>query len=160
MLQNDSEKAYIIEPNKKIAQAIFLSLVKIAQLVLVRNRKKLGITAKKIQRFKSTDRINVPVNMAEKKIVDKKEIIFIYQSIFILSYDQYIVIIERKVKDQVQIFEAETTLCKSGKIGLVNLHIPAKNHSHIKISIYNNMRNVIKIPEGTIIGYLTTELED
>ncbi|KAG9303575.1 hypothetical protein G9A89_018471 [Geosiphon pyriformis] len=30
MLQNDSEKTYIIEPNEKIAQAIFLSLVKIA----------------------------------------------------------------------------------------------------------------------------------
>ncbi|KAG9289976.1 hypothetical protein G9A89_010282 [Geosiphon pyriformis] len=30
ILQNNSEKTYIIEPNKKIAQAIFLSLVKIA----------------------------------------------------------------------------------------------------------------------------------
>ncbi|KAG9307084.1 hypothetical protein G9A89_016912 [Geosiphon pyriformis] len=30
MLQNNSEKAYIIEPNKKIVQAIFLPLVKIA----------------------------------------------------------------------------------------------------------------------------------
>ncbi|KAG9303138.1 hypothetical protein G9A89_005096 [Geosiphon pyriformis] len=30
MLQNNSEKAYIIEPNKKIAQAIFLPLVRVA----------------------------------------------------------------------------------------------------------------------------------
>ncbi|KAG9285802.1 hypothetical protein G9A89_013227 [Geosiphon pyriformis] len=30
ILQNNSEKAYIIEPNKKIAQAIFLLLVRIA----------------------------------------------------------------------------------------------------------------------------------
>ncbi|KAG9298270.1 hypothetical protein G9A89_002758 [Geosiphon pyriformis] len=30
ILQNNSEKAYTIEPNKKISQAIFLSLVKIA----------------------------------------------------------------------------------------------------------------------------------
>ncbi|KAG9303400.1 hypothetical protein G9A89_013726 [Geosiphon pyriformis] len=30
MIQNDSEKTYIIEPNEKIAQAIFLPLVKIA----------------------------------------------------------------------------------------------------------------------------------
>ncbi|KAG9303871.1 hypothetical protein G9A89_005781 [Geosiphon pyriformis] len=30
MLQNNLEKAYIIEPNEKIAQAIFLSLVRIA----------------------------------------------------------------------------------------------------------------------------------
>ncbi|KAG9290622.1 hypothetical protein G9A89_011585 [Geosiphon pyriformis] len=35
MLQNDLEKTYIIESNKKIAQAIFLPLVKIAQLVSV-----------------------------------------------------------------------------------------------------------------------------
>ncbi|KAG9293366.1 hypothetical protein G9A89_007612, partial [Geosiphon pyriformis] len=54
MLQNDSEKAYVIEPNEKIAQAIFLPLVKIAQLVSVGNRKKLKITAKGIQEFGST----------------------------------------------------------------------------------------------------------
>ncbi|KAG9302829.1 hypothetical protein G9A89_009606 [Geosiphon pyriformis] len=75
MLQNDSEKTYIIEPNEKIAQAIFLSLVKIAQLVSVGNREELGITARGIQRFGSTGRIDVPVNMAEKKIVDQGEII-------------------------------------------------------------------------------------
>ncbi|KAG9305617.1 hypothetical protein G9A89_001678 [Geosiphon pyriformis] len=98
MLQNDSEKAYIIDPNEKIAQAIFLPL--------------------------------------------------------------YIVIIKRKVKDQVQIFETEATLCKLEKIGLVNLYIPAKNHSHIKIPIYNNTGNVIKIPERIIIGYLTIKIED
>ncbi|KAG9298624.1 hypothetical protein G9A89_012692 [Geosiphon pyriformis] len=55
ILQNDSEKTYIIEPNKKITQAIFLPLVKIAQLVLMENRKKLGITARGIQGFGSTD---------------------------------------------------------------------------------------------------------
>ncbi|KAG9289364.1 hypothetical protein G9A89_007925 [Geosiphon pyriformis] len=38
MLQNNSEKAYTIKPNEKIAQAIFLPLVKVAKLVLVRNR--------------------------------------------------------------------------------------------------------------------------
>ncbi|KAG9301926.1 hypothetical protein G9A89_020970 [Geosiphon pyriformis] len=98
--------------------------------------------------------------MAEEKIIDKKEIISICQSIFIPSYDQYIVVIKRKVKDQVQIFETEATLCESGKIRLVNLHIPAKNHRHIKIPIYNNTGNIIEIPERTTIGYLTTEIED
>ncbi|KAG9284568.1 hypothetical protein G9A89_000651 [Geosiphon pyriformis] len=48
MLQNDSEKAYIVEPNEKIAQAIFLPLVKVAQLVSMRKRKELGITARGI----------------------------------------------------------------------------------------------------------------
>ncbi|KAG9305736.1 hypothetical protein G9A89_005134 [Geosiphon pyriformis] len=51
MLQNNSEKTYIIEPNKKIAQTIFLLLVKIAQLVSVKNRKELEITVKKISGF-------------------------------------------------------------------------------------------------------------
>ncbi|KAG9288979.1 hypothetical protein G9A89_015528 [Geosiphon pyriformis] len=139
MLQNNSEKTYVIEPNKKIVQAIFLPLVKIAQLILVRNRKKLGITAKEIQRFGFTRRIDVSVNMAEK---------------------EYIVVIEKKVKNQVQIFETEATLCKSEKIGLVNLHIPAKNHSHIKIPIYNNTKDIIEIPEKTTIGYLTTKINE
>ncbi|KAG9301807.1 hypothetical protein G9A89_003194 [Geosiphon pyriformis] len=67
ILQNDSEKTYIIKPNEKIAQAIFLSLVKITRLVLMRNREELRIIAKGIQRFRSTDRIDIPINMAEKK---------------------------------------------------------------------------------------------
>ncbi|KAG9301477.1 hypothetical protein G9A89_006574 [Geosiphon pyriformis] len=75
MLQNDSEKAYIIEPNKKIAQAIFLPLVKIVQLVSVRNKEELGITARGIQRFGSPGRIDVPVNIMKKKIVGQGEII-------------------------------------------------------------------------------------
>ncbi|KAG9304425.1 hypothetical protein G9A89_019987 [Geosiphon pyriformis] len=160
MLQNDSEKAYIIDPNKKIAQTIFLLLVKITQLVLVKNREELGITARGIQRFRSMNRIDVPVNMAKEEIVDKREIISICQSISILLYNQYTVVIEKKVKDQMQIFETEATLCKSGEIGLTNLYIPAKNHNHIKIPIYNNTGNVLKIPERIIIGYLTIEIED
>ncbi|KAG9304833.1 hypothetical protein G9A89_016863 [Geosiphon pyriformis] len=75
ILQNDSERTYIIKPNKKIAQTIFLSLMKVAQLVSVGNKEELGITVKEIQRFGSTDRINMPVNMAEKKVIDKKKII-------------------------------------------------------------------------------------
>ncbi|KAG9287505.1 hypothetical protein G9A89_023877 [Geosiphon pyriformis] len=92
---------YIIEPNEKIAQAIFLFLVKIAQLVSMGNREKIGITARRIQSFGSMGRIDILVNMAEKKIVEKKEIISTCQSIFIPSYNQYMVIIEKKVKDQV-----------------------------------------------------------
>ncbi|KAG9305813.1 hypothetical protein G9A89_001102 [Geosiphon pyriformis] len=75
MLQNDSEKAYIIEPNERIAQAIFLSLVKIAQLVSVRNRKELKITAREIQGFGLMSRINVPINIVEKEIIGQGEII-------------------------------------------------------------------------------------
>ncbi|KAG9299091.1 hypothetical protein G9A89_020404 [Geosiphon pyriformis] len=124
------------------------------------NKKKLEITAKEIQRFGLMDRIDIPVNMAEEEIIDKEEIIFIHQPISIPLYNQYMIVIERKVKDQVQIFETEAILCKSREIGLVNLHIPAKNYSHIKIFIYNNIENIIKILERTTIGYLTTEIKD
>ncbi|KAG9296697.1 hypothetical protein G9A89_001329 [Geosiphon pyriformis] len=75
MLQNDSNKAYIIKPNEKIAQTIFLLLVKIAQLVPVGNREELEITAKEIQGFGSTSRIDVSVNMVEEEIVGQGEII-------------------------------------------------------------------------------------
>ncbi|KAG9298088.1 hypothetical protein G9A89_004952 [Geosiphon pyriformis] len=78
MLQNNSKKAYIVELNKKITQTIFLPLVKITQLALVRNREKLGIIAKGIQGIRFMSRINVPINMAEKKVIDKREIIFNY----------------------------------------------------------------------------------
>ncbi|KAG9289120.1 hypothetical protein G9A89_022429 [Geosiphon pyriformis] len=160
ILQNDSNKAYIIKPNEKIAQAIFLPLVKIAQLVPVGNREELGIIARGIQRFGSTDRINVSVNMAEKKIVGQGEIISTGQAISIPPYSQYMLAIERKEKEQEQIFEAEANLCESEEIGLINFHILAKSYSHIKIPIYNNTGNVINIPEGTTIGYLTTEIEN
>ncbi|KAG9296692.1 hypothetical protein G9A89_001324 [Geosiphon pyriformis] len=160
MLQNDSEKTYIIDPNEKIAQAIFLLLVKVAQLVSVENRKELRITARGIQEFRSINRIDVPINMAEEEIIDKREIIFTHQPISILPYDQYMLAIKKKVKDQVQLFEAEATICESGEIGLTNLYISAKSPKNIKISIYNTTRNVIEIPKGTIIRYLTTEVED
>ncbi|KAG9291632.1 hypothetical protein G9A89_022051 [Geosiphon pyriformis] len=75
ILQNNSEKAYIIEPNEKIAQTIFLPLVKVAQLVSVENREELGITARRIQGFRSTGRIDVPVNIVEEEIISQEEII-------------------------------------------------------------------------------------
>ncbi|KAG9294956.1 hypothetical protein G9A89_017750 [Geosiphon pyriformis] len=160
MLQNNSKKAYIIEPNKKIAQAIFLSLVKIAQLVLIRNREELGITTKGIQGFELTDRIDISVNMTEEEIIDKREIISICQSISIPSYEQYMLSIKREVKNQAQLFKTEATICESGKIGLTNFYISAKSPKNIKIPIYNTTRSIIEIPKGTIIGYLTTEVKD
>ncbi|KAG9304614.1 hypothetical protein G9A89_020178 [Geosiphon pyriformis] len=160
ILQNDSEKAYVIEPNERIAQTIFLLLVKIAQLVLMRNREELRITARGIQRFGSTDRINISVNMVEEKIIGQGEIISTGQTISIPPYSRYMLAIERREKKQEQIFEAEATLCKLGEIELINLHIPAKSHNHIKILIYNNTGNIVKILEGTTLRYLIMEIED
>ncbi|KAG9294652.1 hypothetical protein G9A89_008131 [Geosiphon pyriformis] len=119
MLQNNSEKAYIIEPNKKIAQTIFLPLIRVAQLVSVRKREELGITVKGIQGFRSTDRVNVPVNMAEEKIVDQEEIISTGQTIFIPLYGQYMIGIKREVKEQNQIFEAEQLFVNQERLDLL-----------------------------------------
>ncbi|KAG9290493.1 hypothetical protein G9A89_002468 [Geosiphon pyriformis] len=160
MLQNDSEKAYIIEPNEKIAQAIFLLLVRVAQLVSIGKREELGITVRGIQEFESMGRIDVSVNMMEEEIVGQGEIILTGQAISISPYNQYMLAIERKKKNQAQIFEAEASFCELGEVGLINLHIPAKDYSHIKIPIYNNTENVIEIPAGTIIEYLSTEMEN
>ncbi|KAG9303934.1 hypothetical protein G9A89_005844 [Geosiphon pyriformis] len=160
MLQNDSEKTYIIDLNEKIAQTIFLSLVKVAQLVSVGNKEELEITAKGIQGFGSTGRIDIPVNMAEKKIVNKREIISTRHTIFIPSYNQYMLTIKREVKNQAQLFEAEATIYESREIELTNLYILANSPKNIKIFIYNTTECVIEIPKGTIIGYLTTEVED
>ncbi|KAG9301081.1 hypothetical protein G9A89_012464 [Geosiphon pyriformis] len=128
--------------------------------LLMRNKKELGITAKGIQGFGSTSRIDIPVNMVEEEIIDKGEIISIHQTISIPPYDWYILAIKKKVKNQVQLFEAEAIICKSEKIGLTNLYILAKSSKNIKISIYNTIENVIEIPKGTIIGYLTAKVED
>ncbi|KAG9288850.1 hypothetical protein G9A89_012179 [Geosiphon pyriformis] len=113
-----------------------------------------------IMGFGSMGRINVSVNMAEEEIVGQRKIISTSQAISIPPYSQYMLTIERKEKKQEQIFEAETSLCESEKIGLINFHILAKSYSHIKIPIYNNTGNVINIPERTTIGYLTTKIED
>ncbi|KAG9300997.1 hypothetical protein G9A89_018949 [Geosiphon pyriformis] len=98
--------------------------------------------------------------MAEEEIVGQGEIISTGQAISIPSYSQYMLAIERKEKEQEQMFEVETTFCESREIGLINFHISAKSYSSIKIPIYNNTGNVISKPEGTTIGYLTTEIED
>ncbi|KAG9298588.1 hypothetical protein G9A89_002535, partial [Geosiphon pyriformis] len=105
-------------------------------------------------------RIDVSINMAEEKVIDKREIISTCQSISIPLYDYYMLIIKRKVKDQAQIFEVEPTICKSGEIGLTNFYIPAKNKNHIKIPIYNTIGDVIKIPKETTIRYLSTEVKE
>ncbi|KAG9288990.1 hypothetical protein G9A89_015539 [Geosiphon pyriformis] len=156
----DTGYAYIIEPNEKIAQAIFLPLVKIAQLVSIGSREELEIIARRIQEFKFTDRINVPINMAEKEVIDKEEIISTHQSIFISSYDQYMLAIKREIKNQAQLFEAEATICESREIGLINLYISANSPKKIKIPIYNTTGKIIKIPKKTIIRYVITEVED
>ncbi|KAG9293001.1 hypothetical protein G9A89_016363 [Geosiphon pyriformis] len=143
-----------------IAQAIFLPLVKIAQLVPVETREELGIAAREKNGFGSMGRIDIPVNMAKEKIINKEKIISTNQSVFIPPYDQHMLVIKRKVRNQSQIFEAEPTICESRKIGITNFYILAKNYKHIKIPIYNTTGDTIEIPSRIIIKYLNTEVEN
>ncbi|KAG9288602.1 hypothetical protein G9A89_006703 [Geosiphon pyriformis] len=85
--------------------------------------------------------------MAKEKVIDMREIISTHQLISILSYNQYMLAIEKKVKNQAQIFKVEATNYESRKIGITNLYIPAKSPKHIKISIYNTMEKIIEIPK-------------
>ncbi|KAG9294254.1 hypothetical protein G9A89_021613 [Geosiphon pyriformis] len=75
MLQNNSDRLYKIESQKKIAQAIFLSLVKIPQLTPVTTQEELGLTAQRINGFGSSGRGNVPVNFTEE---DSDQVEFIH----------------------------------------------------------------------------------
>ncbi|KAG9297050.1 hypothetical protein G9A89_000429 [Geosiphon pyriformis] len=104
MLQNDSKKAYIIAKQKNSRGNI--------PLVLVRNREKLGITARRINGFKFMNRVDVPVNMAKEKIIDKGEIIFTCQPISIPPYGQYIVVVEKK-----GMLSAPTRTIRTDKLG-------------------------------------------
>ncbi|KAG9303837.1 hypothetical protein G9A89_018734 [Geosiphon pyriformis] len=154
---NSNPKTYIALPDLTKAQELkWFSDNNKAKLISMRNRKELEITARGIQGFGSTSRIDVPVNMAEEEVIDKGEIISTRQLISISPYDQYIL----TVKNQAQLFEVEATICESEEIGLTNLYISGKSPKNIKILIYNNTGNIVEIPEGTIIGYLTIEIED
>ncbi|KAG9295056.1 hypothetical protein G9A89_017850 [Geosiphon pyriformis] len=64
LLQNNSEKPYTIESKEKIAQAIFLSLVKIGKFVSVENREKLSQTTRGTFGFGSTGK-GIEANFAE-----------------------------------------------------------------------------------------------
>ncbi|KAG9297594.1 hypothetical protein G9A89_007669 [Geosiphon pyriformis] len=55
-IMNNSEKPYTIESKKKIAQAIFLPLVKIGKFVPVKNREKLSQTMRGTFGFRSTEK--------------------------------------------------------------------------------------------------------
>ncbi|KAG9289634.1 hypothetical protein G9A89_014369 [Geosiphon pyriformis] len=100
ILQNNSDRFYKIELQEKIAQAIFLPLVKISQLILVTTQEELGLTVQEINRFGSSGRENIPVNFTEE---DSDQVEFIYTDtiISIPPYQQYIF---KSIPDFTQLF--------------------------------------------------------
>ncbi|KAG9291599.1 hypothetical protein G9A89_022018 [Geosiphon pyriformis] len=133
MLQNNSNRPYKIESQEKIAQAIFLSLVKIPQLTPVTTQEELGLTAQKINRFGSSGRRNIPVNFMEE------------------DSDQ----VNQKIQDQALLFEASSEICSLANVA--NLYLPAKAHKHFKIFIHNLTEDVIEIPKGTLVGSISAD---
>ncbi|KAG9307077.1 hypothetical protein G9A89_016905 [Geosiphon pyriformis] len=132
MLQNNSDRLYKIESQEKIAQAIFLLLVKIPQLTPITTQKELGLTARGINGFGSSGRGNVPVNFTEE------------------NSDQ--------TQNQALLFKTSPEICSLADVA--NLYLLAKAHKHFKIPIHNPTENVIEIPEETLIGSISTDIQN
>ncbi|KAG9285818.1 hypothetical protein G9A89_013243 [Geosiphon pyriformis] len=158
LLQNNSEKPYTIESKEKIAQAIFLPLVKIGKFVSVENREELSQTTRGTFGFGSTGK-GIEANFAET-IEEKDEVIKNEQSIMLLPYGKSEIRIKKTIKEKDLIFEPYPETCQQFLIGLTNLFIPADKAQWIKIPIANTTEEPVYIPEDTIIGYLGTELEN
>ncbi|KAG9299687.1 hypothetical protein G9A89_006403 [Geosiphon pyriformis] len=157
MLQNNSDRPYKIESQEKIAQAIFLPLVKIPQLTPVTTQEELGLTARGMNRFGSSGRGNVLVNFMEE---DSDQVEFIHTNtvISISSYQQYIFKMNQKIQDQALLFKASPKICSLANVA--NLYLPAKAHKHFKILIHNLTEDVIKISEGTLISSISTNSQN
>ncbi|KAG9289645.1 hypothetical protein G9A89_014380 [Geosiphon pyriformis] len=119
----------------KSSLAIFLPLVKIAQLVSVENRKELRITARGIQRFRFMGRIDIPINMAEEEVIDKEEII---------STINQFPFHHMTIKNQAQLLKAEATICKLEEIELTNLYISAKSPKTSKFPSTTQLERSLK----------------
>ncbi|KAG9302394.1 hypothetical protein G9A89_011444 [Geosiphon pyriformis] len=157
-IMNNSKKPYTIEFKKKIAQAIFLPLVKIGKFMPVENREELSQTTRGTFGFGSTGK-GIEANFAET-IEEKGEVIKNEWSIMLLPYGKSEIRIKRTIKEKDLIFEPYPKTCQQFLIGLTNLFIPADKAQWIKIPIANTTEEPIYIPEDTIIGYLRTELEN
>ncbi|KAG9291775.1 hypothetical protein G9A89_012060 [Geosiphon pyriformis] len=131
LLQNNSEKPYTIESNEKIAQAIFLPLVKIGKFVGTFG---FGLTRKGIE-----------VNFA-KTIEKKGKVIKTEWFITFLPYGKSEIRIKRTIKEKDLIFELYPETSDKAQ--------------WIKIPIANTTEEPIYILEDTIIGYLRTKLEN
>ncbi|KAG9291015.1 hypothetical protein G9A89_012887 [Geosiphon pyriformis] len=154
---NNSDKLYKIKSHKKIAQAIFLPLIKIPQLVPVTTQEELGLTAQKIKGFGSSRRDNIMVNfMVEDS--DQVELIYTNTIISIPSYWQYILKVNQKIQNQALVFEANLKICLLADV--VNLYLPAKAHKHFKIPIHNLTKNIIEIPERILIGSIFSNIQN
>ncbi|KAG9307433.1 hypothetical protein G9A89_017263 [Geosiphon pyriformis] len=123
LLQNNSEKSYTIESKEKIAQAIFLPLVKIGKFMPVENHEELIQTTRRTFGFGSTGK-GIEANFTET-IEEKGELIKTEQSIMLMPYRKSEIKIKRTIKDINLIFEPHPETCQQFSIGLINFFILA-----------------------------------
>ncbi|KAG9286167.1 hypothetical protein G9A89_010181 [Geosiphon pyriformis] len=103
MLQNNSDQSYKIKLQEKIAQAIFLLLVKILQLTLVTTQ------------FESSKRGNIPINFMKK---DSDQVELIYTD---------------TIQDQALLFEVNPEICSLADVANLYLPAKAHKHFKIPI---------------------------
>ncbi|KAG9290648.1 hypothetical protein G9A89_011611 [Geosiphon pyriformis] len=96
----------------------------------------LGLTVQEINRFGSSRRGNIPVNFTEE---DSNQV-------------------NQKIQDQVLLFEASPEICSLADVA--NLYLPVKAHKHFKIPIHNPTKDVIEIPKGTLVGSISTDIQN
>ncbi|KAG9301697.1 hypothetical protein G9A89_016768 [Geosiphon pyriformis] len=122
-IMNNSEKPYTIESKEKIAQAIFLLLVKIGKFVPMENYKELSQTMRGTFGFGLTEK-GIEANIT-KTIEEKGKVIKTEQSIMLLPYGKSEIRIKKTIKEKDLIFKPYSETCQQFLIGLTNLFILA-----------------------------------
>ncbi|KAG9284303.1 hypothetical protein G9A89_002113 [Geosiphon pyriformis] len=117
------EQPYTIESKEKIAQAIFLLLVKIGKFVPVENCEELLQTTRGTFGFELTEK-EIKANFTET-IEEKGKVIKTKQSIILLPYEKSEIRIKKTIKEKDLIFKLYSETCQQFFIGLTNLFIPA-----------------------------------
>ncbi|KAG9298953.1 hypothetical protein G9A89_020266 [Geosiphon pyriformis] len=99
LLQNNLKKPYTIESKEKIAQAIFLPLVKIGKFVPVENCEELSQTMRGTFGFRSIEK-GIEANFTET-IKKKGEVIKTEQFIMLLPYRKSEIRIKKQLKKKI-----------------------------------------------------------
>ncbi|KAG9299701.1 hypothetical protein G9A89_013061 [Geosiphon pyriformis] len=144
ILQNNSDKSYKIESHNKIAQAIFLPLVKIPQLALITTHKKLGLTAQRINEFGLSGKGNVPVNFTEEntdhEICSLTDIANLYLSA--KAHKHFKISIHNLTKDVIKI--PEGILVSSISANIQNLEKPQSIPDFAQLFLFCDITSQVK----------------
>ncbi|KAG9292108.1 hypothetical protein G9A89_005252 [Geosiphon pyriformis] len=72
--------------------------------------------------------------------------------------NQYILKINQKIQNQALVFKANSKICSLANVA--NLYLPAKAYKHFKILIHNLTEDIIKIPKGTLVGFIFSNIQN